>query len=398
MKILLVQDADWTKKGPHQQHHLMELLSLEGHEIVVIGFDQLWDGKGLLSKREVSENVERFYKGANVTFIKPPFIKMKILDYISFLLSSRSEIKKSINEFEPDIVIGVTSVLSNYWGMHYARKRKIPFIYYWTDIIHTLIPFKPFQPVAKSIEKNIIKNSSNILVINEVLKEQVVNLGANESITDIIPGGIDFNRFNPLTIDSNQFRKNYGISDDDLLLFFMGWIYEFSGLKEVILELSKVRKSKPHIKLMIVGEGDSYLELKSLVKKLKLEDTVIMTGLMPYNDIPKLIASADICLLPAYNNEIMRDIVPIKMYEYLAMYKPVISTELPGVMKEFGEESGVLYVDKPQNVIDQVLALTEDDIELNRSRAKNFIQNHDWQLILSQFEDCLNNLANECSK
>jgi hypothetical protein len=42
MKILLLQDAEWRKKGPHQQHHLMELLSLRGHEIMVIGFDQLW--------------------------------------------------------------------------------------------------------------------------------------------------------------------------------------------------------------------------------------------------------------------------------------------------------------------------------------------------------------------
>jgi glycosyltransferase involved in cell wall biosynthesis len=42
----------------------------------------------------------------------------------------------------------------------------------------------------------------------------------------------------------------------------------------------------------------------------------------------------------------MRDIVLIKLYEYMAMGKPVITTKLPGVMQEFGEDHGVVYVDK----------------------------------------------------
>lgn len=399
MKILVVQDADWAKKGPHQQHHLMEILSLHGNEVLVIGFDQLWNGKGLLSKREVTYNVERFYKGAKITVLKPSFVKIPLLDYASFLVSSRKEIKRYVNDFEPDVVIGFTSILSNYWGMHYAKKNNIPFVYYWTDVIHTLIPFKALQPLAKSIEKRIIKESSGILAINEVLKDQVINLGAEESITDVIPAGIDFNKFDPLNTDSNYFRDKYGVLKDDLLLFFMGWIYEFSGLKEIILELSKVKEVNPNIKLMIVGEGDSYLELKTLIKQLKMEDKVIMTGQMPYSDIPQLIESADICLLPAYNNEVMKDIVPIKMYEYLSMYKPVVSTELPGVMKEFGEGNGVLYADKPESVLNIILNLTKEDIELNKSRAKNFIKGHDWKTISNEFEVYLNDITcKECNK
>lgn len=398
MKILVVQDADWTKKGPHQQHHLMEILSRHGNEVLVIGFDQLWKGKGFLSKREITYDISRFYEGAKITFLKPSFVKIPLLDYASFLITSRKEIKKYVDEFEPDIIVGFTSVLSNYWGVHYAKKNNIPFVYYWTDVIHTLIPFKSLQPLAKSIEKRIIKESSSILAINDVLKDHVIDLGAEESITNVIPAGIDFSRFDPLNTDQNYFREVYGILKDDILLFFMGWIYKFSGLKEIILELSKV-KDNSNIKLMIVGEGDSYLELKSLVKKLGMENTVIMTGQMPYSNIPQLIASANICLLPAYNNEVMKDIVPIKMYEYLAMYKPVISTKLPGVMKEFGENNGVIYADKPESVLDIVLNLTKEDIELNKLRAKNFIKDYDWRVISTAFENYLNDITcRECNK
>ena len=64
------------------------------------------------------------------------------------------------------------------------------------------------------------------------------------------------------------------------------------------------------------------------------------------SEMPAFIAASDICLLPAYPWEkTMQDIVPIKMYEYMAMKKPVIATRLPGVMKEFGEDNGVVYVE-----------------------------------------------------
>ena len=70
---------------------------------------------------------------------------------------------------------------------------------------------------------------------------------------------------------------------------------------------------------------------------------------MKYQNI---VAASDICILPAYpDEEIMQDIVPIKIYEYMAMSKPVITTKLPGIMMEFGEDNGISYVDKPEDVV-----------------------------------------------
>lgn len=394
MKILLVQDAEWRKNGPHQQHHLMELLSLRGHEVMVIGFDQHWrnENGGLISKKIEIDDVCRFYKGAKIKFIRPSFIRIPILDYMSFLFTSRKEIKNQIKEFNPDIVIGFSSVLSNYWGMIYANKNNIPYLYYWYDIVHVLNVPKKFSWLAKLIEKKIIKGSNRIIVINEVLKDYIINFGANENITSVISGGVDLERFNPEKVDSKYFRNKYRISDDDLVLFFMGWLYQFSGLKEVALELSKIKKSHPNIKLLIVGDGDAEEDLKKIIKSKNLENTVIMTGRMPFEDIPQLIASADICLLPAYNNEIMRDIVPIKIYEYLAMHKPVIATKLPGVIKEFGVNNGVIYVDRPEYVLKKAIEQSMSDIKSNNLKASKFISCFSWDNIVTRFEKILNSL------
>ena len=109
MKILLVQDTDWLLRGPHQQHHLIERLSLKGHDVRVIDYELLWRTQGkkeLRSKRQVFDNVSRFYDGANVTLIRPGIIKLPWLDYVSSIFSYRKEIRHQITDFCPDVIIG----------------------------------------------------------------------------------------------------------------------------------------------------------------------------------------------------------------------------------------------------------------------------------------------------
>jgi len=67
-----------------------------------------------------------------------------------------------------------------------------------------------------------------------------------------------------------------------------------------------------------------------------------------------LALASDVCLLPANNNKVMRKLVPIKMYEYMTCGKPVISTRLPSIMKEFEYDNGVIYVDQPAEVLEKV--------------------------------------------
>ncbi|MDZ4172542.1 MAG: glycosyltransferase family 4 protein, partial [Methanobacteriaceae archaeon] len=345
----------------------------------------------LYSNKKQFENVSRFYNEAKLTVIRPGFIRIPLLDYASYSINSKKEIKNIIEDFKPDFVIGFTSIISAYWGMRYAKKNDIPFIYYWLDVNHELIPFRPLRPIAKIIEKHIIRNSAAIIAINEVLKDYMVNLGNNGINAYVVPGGVDFNRFNPIEVDSKFMRKKYGISEEDFVLFFMGWIYEFSGLEEVIMNLLEIKDSYPHIKLIIVGEGDHYSKLNEIVKSNNIEDKVILTGKRPYEEIPQLIAASDICLLPAHNNEIMKDIVPIKIYEYLAMNKPVISTKLNGVLKEFGHNNGLIYVESPNEVIDRLIDLKPEDIEKNKIHSQKFIQKYGWEEIIPEFNLILNN-------
>jgi glycosyltransferase involved in cell wall biosynthesis len=137
-----------------------------------------------------------------------------------------------------------------------------------------------------------------------------------------------------------------------------------------------------------------------LKKKYNLNNRFILTGKKHYDEIPDFIAASDICLLPAYTTEkIMRDIVPIKLYEYAAMKKPVITTKLPAVMKKFGNGNGVIYVDRPEDVIKEALKITTNgSIKDIGNRARLFAERNSWEYITNEFENILQNTIREKRK
>ena len=392
MRILLVQETDWFEKGPLQQHHLMERLSLKGYEIRVIDHEIVWKTHGkqeLRSKRKVFNNVSRVYNGADITVVRPKIIKMPHLDYISLVFSRKKEIKRQIKEFNPDVIVGF-QILSAYLAMRAAKKNHIPFIYYWTDAYHTQIPFKVYQPIGEYIEKKILKNADRVIVINDKLKDFVVERGSDPERTQVEKAGVDFGRFNT-EISGNEVREKYGIKKDNFVLFFVGWLYHFAGLKEIAIELSKIKDEKPNIKLLIVGDGDAFDDLQKLREEYSLDNQVILAGKQPYENVPAFIAAADICLLPAYPTEkIMQDIVPIKLYEYMACGKPIIATKLPGVMKEFSDGNGVIYVDISENVLKKAIELIENGtFKEHGLKARGFVEKYNWDDIVDDFESIL---------
>jgi glycosyltransferase involved in cell wall biosynthesis len=96
----------------------------------------------------------------------------------------------------------------------------------------------------------------------------------------------------------------------------------------------------------------------------------------------------------------MRNIVPIKMYEYMACGKPVISTRLPGIMKEFGHNNGVIYIEQPKEVLKKVIELRNDDgsIREQGNKARNFVEKYSWDKITESFEDILNSLVKNANQ
>jgi glycosyltransferase involved in cell wall biosynthesis len=394
MRILVVQESDWLKRGPHQSHHLMERLSLRGHEIRVIDFEIDWrlsdEEKELISRRQIFQGMHKAVAGSAVMVIRPSIVKCPILDYVSLVYSHRKEINRQLNEFRPDVIVGF-GILNANIAIRLTKSRGIPFVYYIIDELHRLVPQGQFRSLAKKIECENMRSADLVISINEGLREYTIMMGAEPEKTSVIRAGVDLERFQQA--DGRHIRQEHGIKDDDTVLFFMGWLYDFSGLKEVAQELA--RSDEDDIKLLIVGKGDLWETLQSIKKEKGMDDRIITVPWVPYEQIPDYLAAADICILPAYKNEIMMNIVPIKMYEYLAAGKQVIATELPGIMKEFGNLNGLAYISRPEDALSKVDYLSgKRELHSEGIKALRFVECLDWTRITDEFQNILEGAVN----
>lgn len=394
MNILVVQESDWIKRNPHQQHHLMERLAERGHNIHVIDYPIDWnlekDG-GLINKEETVTGYSKIINGVNITVTRPSFIRVKGLNYLSMIRTHRKAIETEVQDFKPDVIVGL-GLLNTYTASKIAQKNKIPFIYYVIDNLYALIPEKPLQIFGKNVFKKTLKNTTLTLSINKKLQELTIKNGTPKNKTKVIPAGIDLKKYNPQL--KTNLKEKYQIKETDTTLFFMGYIYHFAGIKELATKIGQEKNKYSNIKLLVVGDGEAYNDLKEIQEKYKLQGQLILTGRQPYQLVPEFLSIADYCILPAYQDEeIMQDIVPIKIYEYLAMAKPVISTLLPGIHTEFQENNGVIYINQAEEIPELIKTINSSKYEELSKQGLKYVKNNDWEKITDDFEETVKNLV-----
>src|SRR2546422_5500538 len=233
LRILVLQESDWIERGPHQSHHLLERMAQRGHEVCVIDFEIGWRDhrtRGRIAPRRVVVDVHKVCDDVSVTVVRPAFIRLRILDYVSSAVSHSLETRRQILEFRPDVIVGL-GILNGFTGIVLSRRRRIPFVYYLIDSLHRLVPAPAFRGLSKVMEESNLRRSSLVLSINQTLHDYAIAMGAREVRSKVLPAGVDLTRYN--SADRRRTRSELGLAENDLVLFFMGWMYPFSGLPEV---------------------------------------------------------------------------------------------------------------------------------------------------------------------
>jgi glycosyltransferase involved in cell wall biosynthesis len=316
------------------------------------------------------------------------------MDYASMVFTHMLEIRRQLDEFKPDIIIAF-GLLNADVAVRFAKRRKIPFVYYVIDELHRLVPEGYLQPLADIVERSNMRRANLVISINESLRDYTIEMGAAQSKTRVIRAGVDARTFSNQGA-RRQTREMLGLSDKDTVLLFMGWLYLFSGLKEIATEIVRRPDVYSGLRLLIIGRGDLWNELDKISDQPGARDRITLLDWQQYDKIPDYIAASDICLLPALKNEIMANIVPIKMYEYMAGGKPVIAARLKGLVKEFGENAGVVFVDSPKEALEKAADIVRkgEAVELGK-RARAFVEPNDWSILVDKFEDEISQIVGE---
>ncbi len=149
--------------------------------------------------------------------------------------------------------------------------------------------------------------------------------------------------------------------------------------------LLKVAQSRPEWNLVLMGPLWEGSEVPRSVQRLKEKRNVILTGHIPYRDLPTYLHTGDVLVIPYLLNDVTRAVSPLKLFEYLGTGKPVVSTPLPSVLPYGAAISVAEGPDEWIRSIEQSL-VHNHRLELQR---RALAKRHTWERRIHEMTEAL---------
>ena len=318
-----------------------------------------------------------------------------------YMSKSVREFKKIIKIEKPDFIYQHHHDF-HYGGSVIKRDLGIPFILhidgiaYWTKGNWGKLYNKKLLKWAEEIQ---VHNADAIVVPSQNLKNQIVEwFNVNPDKIYPAPNGVDPDLFTP-EVDGGEFRAKYGI-EDKFVVGFTGTFGDWHGLETLAESIKYVIEEIPEAVFFFVGDGNLRPNIERIIKRDKVEKHAIITGFVPYKDIPKYLAASDVLLSPCVNNADSPFFnSPVKLFEYMAMEKPIVVTKV-GQQNDIFEHgvNGLMCEEKqPKELAEQIIESYKNK-ELSQKIAKqareDAIEKYDWsvnsQIIIDAYYDIIN--------
>ncbi|MFH0988118.1 MAG: glycosyltransferase [Parcubacteria group bacterium] len=206
-----------------------------------------------------------------------------------------------------------------------------------------------------------------IFTVSDELREFYKQLGRLSDVT-WIPNGVDYGHFNNQELIN---RENPLSKIDKPIIGYLGTIEERVDLDLLV----KIATEHPDKELVLCGPVWPSIKNEVHEKLGKLKN-VKLIGRVKFDDAPSYVSRFDVAIIPHKLNGLVKSMNPMKMYDYLAAGRPIVST--PGAGIEMFKDNIYIANDATQfaRLIDQ--ALKEDSPEKQAARRAS-VRPHSWQ-------------------
>jgi glycosyltransferase involved in cell wall biosynthesis len=181
-----------------------------------------------------------------------------------------------------------------------------------------------------------------VVCLTSFIKDRFVRFGIVEKNTLIAPSSVDLEEFDQVKTGVNI----DGIKKDDFVFGYIGTLKTMNMEKGVSDCLTALTFLNDTYKFLVVGGEDDDLDYyRKMAQDLKVADMVIFIGKVPYSDVSRYSLSCNIFVAPYPENEHYSYFMsPLKIFEYMASKRPIISTTLPSIQEVLKDEYNALLI------------------------------------------------------
>jgi len=386
----------------YRHYYVGRELTKRGYRVYVISasyshlFSNLPKTKGTFTL----ENID----GVNYLWVKVPkyehsYDKKRVLKWFLFTLKvyfllPLHKLKK------PDVII--VSPMAPFPiipGYKWAKQFRAKLIYEVKDIWPlTLIelggysPKHPFIKFMELFEKFAYRKADKVVSVLPYAYKHMVKQGLDIEKFRYIPNGI--------CIDDYKTRE--GVPKELLRVFpknkftiiYAGTLGKANAL-ESLIQAANILRNYRSLHFILVGKGTEEKELRSLTKKLRLNNVTFLPPI-PKRQIQSLLRISDICYIGLRNRKLfMYGVSPNKLFDYMYAEKPILYAVNSGNNIVAEANCGLsVEAENPQAIAKGILKLykmSNDEREtLGKNGKKYLLKYHTYKSITDKFEEVIN--------
>jgi len=233
----------------------------------------------------------------------------------------------------------------------------------------------------RGLERRVLKSATRIVAVSSGMKEYCAALGVEADKVLVAENAADPAVFNP-----DRPKADVPARKDAILIGWMGSFESHHGFQDLVAIARQLQvKGCSDVQFLIIGGGRRQQELTQQIAAGGLHDYFLFCGAVPWDQVPAYMLNVDFCLCldnRSPENLEYRSVIgitQIKVFEYLALGKPVLAQDL-GDAREFFEARRIGWVCgcEPEQVAHRIIEIarhperiaeySNNAIEISRAR------------------------------
>jgi len=238
------------------------------------------------------------------------------------------------------------------------------------------------RPVETYFEEHFRSQADGTTVINNTLGRRALELGVPFQTILRLPNGSNVEELHP--IDKGKARQALGLPQGALLIGYVGAIFHRDAAL-MAEAFNIVHQEEPRTRLLLMGYCNVAVE-----ELVQTRSAVWRTGRVGYSEINQYLAACDLCWLPMRDSGANRGRSPLKVKDYMAAGRAVVTTDVGDVADLVRRGGfGVLAHDQPAELAWETLKLLRlpEEREAMGKRARQLAEtDFSWYRIAGRLE------------
>lgn len=212
---------------------------------------------------------------------------------------------------------------------------------------------------VEQVEKWVLRRIHHVVVVVEESRDRLIDLGMPPEKVSVVSNTPSLSRVE----EFSEIRKARDVTetrgDAGLRLAYLGLMEKARGVGIVIEAVAALRAQGLSVSLDLVGDGRALPAFRKEAANLGLPGGAVrFHGFIPYQEALGIIAGADAGIIPHFANESWETTIPNKLFDYMSLGLPVVSSDVTPVLRVLEETgAGVSFRDRDSSDLVRVLKM-----------------------------------------